>query len=174
MTQEQPHQLPQWYLGMIKMRVLSYVYQLPLKFEDWPYDTQGKQRWYERWHSQNIKTENRSNTLTSSMKTLKMVPIKRTLKTQKTKTVRRRIISALCMCLARSPQSCPPLFDPMNCSLTAFSVHGILQARILKWIAISSSRESFQTHVACTGRQVLYHGATREAPSPCGLSHFHD
>ena len=29
--------------------------------------------------------------------------------------------------------------DPMDCSLSGFSVHGILQARILEWVAISSS-----------------------------------
>ena len=35
-------------------------------------------------------------------------------------------------------QSCPTLYDPMDCSLPGFSVHGIFQARILEWIAISS------------------------------------
>ena len=39
-------------------------------------------------------------------------------------------------------QSCPTLCDPMNCSLWGFSVHGILQARILEWVAISFSRGS--------------------------------
>ena len=39
--------------------------------------------------------------------------------------------------LAKSLQSCPTLCDPMDCSLTA--VHGILQARILEWFAISVS-----------------------------------
>ena len=34
------------------------------------------------------------------------------------------------------------LCDPMDCSLSSFSVHGISQARILLWVAISSSRES--------------------------------
>ena len=33
-------------------------------------------------------------------------------------------------------QSCLTLYDPMDCSLPGFSVHGILQARILKWVAI--------------------------------------
>ena len=37
-------------------------------------------------------------------------------------------------------QSCPTLRDPMNCSLPGFSVHGILQARILEWIDIPFSR----------------------------------
>ena len=31
-------------------------------------------------------------------------------------------------------QSCPTLCDPMHCSLPGFSVHGILQARILEWV----------------------------------------
>ena len=39
-------------------------------------------------------------------------------------------------------QSCPTLCDPVDCSLPGFSVHGILQARILEWVAISFSRGS--------------------------------
>ena len=39
-------------------------------------------------------------------------------------------------------QSCPTLCNPMNCSLPGFTVHGILQERILEWVAISSSRGS--------------------------------
>ena len=38
-------------------------------------------------------------------------------------------------------QSCPPLCDPMACSPPGSSVHGILQARILEWVAISFSKE---------------------------------
>ena len=41
-------------------------------------------------------------------------------------------------------QSCPTLWDPMDCSLSRSSVHGIFQARVLEWIAISFSRESSQ------------------------------
>ena len=37
-------------------------------------------------------------------------------------------------------QSCPILCDPMDCSPPGSSVHGIFQARILEWVAISSSR----------------------------------
>ena len=40
---------------------------------------------------------------------------------------------------AKSLQLCPTLWDAMDCSLPDSSVHGILQARILEWIAISSS-----------------------------------
>ena len=44
-------------------------------------------------------------------------------------------------------------WDPMDCGLTSSSVHGILQARILKWVAMPSSRGSSQprdqTHVSC-------------------------
>ena len=39
-------------------------------------------------------------------------------------------------------QSCPALPDPTDCSLPGSSVHGVLQARILKWIAILFSRGS--------------------------------
>ena len=57
-------------------------------------------------------------------------------------------------------QSCLTLCNPMDCSLPSISVHGILQARILEWVAMPSSRGSFQprdqTQVSCvfciTGR----------------------
>ena len=42
-------------------------------------------------------------------------------------------------------QSCPALRDPMDCGPPGSSVHGIFQARILEWVAISSSRESSLT-----------------------------
>ena len=51
-------------------------------------------------------------------------------------------------------QSCPILCDPMDCSPPGSSVHGILQARILEWVAMSSSRGSSQprdrTHLFCS------------------------
>ena len=33
-------------------------------------------------------------------------------------------------------QSCPTLYDPMNCSLPGSSVHGIFQARIMEWVPL--------------------------------------
>ena len=41
-------------------------------------------------------------------------------------------------------QSCLTLCNPMDCSLPGSSVHGIFQAIVLEWIAISVSRGSFQ------------------------------
>ena len=41
-------------------------------------------------------------------------------------------------------QSCPTLCDPVDCSLLGSSVHGIFQARVLEWVAISFSRRSSQ------------------------------
>ena len=43
-----------------------------------------------------------------------------------------------------APQSCLTLCDPTDCSRPGSSVHGILQARILEWVAISFSRGSSQ------------------------------
>ena len=58
-------------------------------------------------------------------------------------------------------QLCPTLCDPMDCSLPGSSVHGIFQAIVLKWIAISFSRASFPTQGSNPGlphyRQTLYH-----------------
>jgi len=45
------------------------------------------------------------------------------------------ISRSLCVC-AKLLQSCLTLCDPMDCSPTGSSVHGILQARILEWIAM--------------------------------------
>ena len=47
----------------------------------------------------------------------------------------------LCM-HAKSPQLCLTVCDPMDCSLPGSSVHGILQARTLEWVAMPSSRGS--------------------------------
>ena len=48
--------------------------------------------------------------------------------------------SEVCLCLAA--QSCLTLCDPMDCGPPASSIHGISQARILEWVAISFSRGS--------------------------------
>ena len=66
----------------------------------------------------------------------------------------------MCVCLLNC-FSCVRLCNPMDCSLSGSSVHGILQARILQWAAMPSSREFFwprdQTCVSCIGREVLYY-----------------
>ena len=46
----------------------------------------------------------------------------------------------LCACLVA--KSCPTVCDPTDCSLPDSSVHGVLQARILEWDAMPSSRRS--------------------------------
>ena len=58
---------------------------------------------------------------------------------------------------------CLTLSNPMDCSPPGPSVHGIFQARILVWVAISSSQPRDQTHISCIsckGRQILYHCTT--------------
>ena len=44
---------------------------------------------------------------------------------------------------AQPLQSCSALCDPKDCSLPGSSVHGILQARILEWVVMPFSRESY-------------------------------
>ena len=65
--------------------------------------------------------------------------------------------------------SCPTLCNPMDYSLPGSSVHGILQARILEWVAISSFRGSSwpgdRTSISCDSclaGGVFHHWATRE------------
>ena len=52
-------------------------------------------------------------------------------------------VSALRVCVLVA-QSCPTLCDPMDCSPPGSTVHGVLQARILEWIAFPFSRGSSQ------------------------------
>ena len=66
----------------------------------------------------------------------------------------------------------PTLCDPVDCSLSGSSIHGILQARILEWAAISSSRDwNFVSCFSCIGNMnidsILHHWATWEACALC-------
>ena len=73
--------------------------------------------------------------------------------------------------------SCVRLFcDPVDCSLPGSTVHGISQARILEWIAISLSRGSSQPRdlrlLHC--ERILYHWATWEASIQREIVKHHD
>ena len=84
-------------------------------------------------------------------------------------------------------QLCPTLWDPVDCSLPGSSVHGILQARTLEWVAISfsggSSRPTDWTWVFVIGGRCFNLWATREVSlerrgfalnqlvTPNGMSH---
>ena len=66
--------------------------------------------------------------------------------------------------LVLSRFSCIRLFTTLDRSPPGSSVHGILQARILEWVAMPSSKGSFWpsdwthiSHISCVGRWVLYH-----------------
>ena len=67
------------------------------------------------------------------------------------------------------PESCPTLWDPMDCSPPGSSVHWILQARILEWVAISFSSESSQPRDQIQVSRItggfFTIWATREAPT---------
>ena len=71
----------------------------------------------------------------------------------------------VCMLVA---QSCLTLCNPMDCSVPDSSIHGILQARILKWVTIRFSRGSSQprdwTQLSLIAGRFFTVWATREAP----------
>ena len=74
-------------------------------------------------------------------------------------------------------QSCPTVCDPMDCSLPGSSVHGIFQARILEWVAISFSGGSSQwrgdwTWVSSISGRLFTIWATREAPVILNMSTY--
>ena len=74
-------------------------------------------------------------------------------------------MGCVCVCMpAKSLPSCLSVCDLMDYGPPGSSVHGILQARTLEWVAMPSSRGSSpprdRTHISYvsrTGRQVLYH-----------------
>ena len=75
-----------------------------------------------------------------------------------------------CMC-TKLLQSCLTLCDPMDCSLPHSSVHGILQARILEWVAMSSSRGrswprngTLISCISCIPVRLFIHWPTSEVP----------
>ena len=55
-----------------------------------------------------------------------------------------RMYHSIVLVLMLVTQLCPTLCDPTDCNPPGSSVRGILQARILEWVAISSSRGSSQ------------------------------
>ena len=66
--------------------------------------------------------------------------------------------------------SCLTLCEPMEHSLPDSSLHGIFQAKLLEWVAISYSRRSSRPRdwipISCVswfGRWIFYHWATKEA-----------
>ena len=77
------------------------------------------------------------------------------------------LLLLVCCCCCLVAESSPTLFDPMDCSLPGSSVHGILQARILQWVAIPSSRGSSQprdqTQVSCIAGRFFAIWATSQS-----------
>ena len=69
-------------------------------------------------------------------------------------------------------QSCPTLWDPMDCSLPGSSIHGIFQARVLEWGAIAFSRGIFPTQGLNPGllhcRRTLYPLSHQGSPFSLG------
>ena len=59
-------------------------------------------------------------------------------------------------------QSCPTLSDPMDFSLPGSSVHGIFQARVLEWGAITFSAETKKWHIRF-GSWNIINGGTKNS-----------
>ena len=77
-----------------------------------------------------------------------------------------------CVCVLVT-QSCPTLWDPIDYSLLGSSVHGISQARILEWVAISFSRLLLLLLLSCLSRVQLCvtpQTAAHQAPPSLGFS----
>ena len=69
---------------------------------------------------------------------------------------------------------CLTLCDPMNCRLPGSSVHGILQSRMLEWVAMPLYRGSSQprdrTYVSCIAGRFLHFSEATKSPGP--LNHI--
>ena len=85
---------------------------------------------------------------------------------------------SVCVCAQLHPALC----HIMDSSPPGSSVHGILQARILEWVAISYSRDLPDSRikptsipcVSCTGRQILYHCTTHPHMHTHTHTHTHN
>ena len=95
------------------------------------------------------------------------------------------IFKIFCM-HAKSLPSCPTLCNAVDCSPLGSSVHGSLQARILRWFAMPSSRgpspprdRALVPWVTCTGRRILQHQCCLGSPgifqraTNCALTVLH-
>ena len=85
--------------------------------------------------------------------------------------LQQKLIVVVGVVVVKGIHSYPTLCNPKDCSPLGSSVHGILQTRILEWVAMSSSRGSSQPRdqirvscVSCIGSLILHHCATWEAP----------
>ena len=86
-----------------------------------------------------------------------------------TREVQHTVNAVVILLLSHSQLFC----DPMDCRPPGSSIHGISQARKLKWVAISFSRGSSRprpmawtciSYVSCIGRQIVYPWATWKSP----------
>ena len=65
---------------------------------------------------------------------------------------------------AKSLQSCPTLCNPVDFDTTGSSAHGTLQARILEWVAMLSSRGSPHTELQEVVHQIRHLRDQKEVP----------
>ena len=81
-----------------------------------------------------------------------------------------QIPMCVCVCVCVCTLSCVQLFMIPWTILPQAALHGIFQAKILEWVAISYSRRSSwprdQIHISCIGRWILNHCTTWEAHIP--------
>ena len=91
----------------------------------------------------------------------------------KTYTSKKKANNTHVYCCYFVAQLCLTLCDPKDCSPPGSSVHGILQARTLEWVAISFSRGSSQprdqAYISCIGRWFLYRWVTWEVHDPAPI-----
>ena len=84
-------------------------------------------------------------------------------------------VGTICCCF---PKLCPTLYKSTVCSLSGSSAHGILQARILEWVVISSSRGASQLRDRTQSPALAGRFITIESPGKphlsdcCFLFHF--
>ena len=83
-----------------------------------------------------------------------------------------RVCVCVSVCVCVCPQSLLTLYHPVHCSLLGFSVHGIFQARILEWVAISFSRGSLSwgqnphlLRLHCTAWKACFHPSRVSVPT---------
>ena len=84
-------------------------------------------------------------------------------------SLRRLPLQILLLLLSFSHSVVSDSWTPRTITPPGSSVHGILQPRILEWVAMPSSRGDprDRTYIFCIGRRILYQCTTKEAPDTC-------
>ena len=163
--------------GILQARILEWIAVPFSRGSSWPRDRTQVSciagRFFTIWATGKISGSREIKAFLEEQWKTKLIKIQASLVLVLTKPLRRRKANHfILLCLVLVTQSCPTLHYRMDYSPPGSSVHGILQARILEWIAVSFSRGSSwfrnRSRISCIIGRFFTNWATRETASSHG------